>query len=89
MIIEYIEPFLQVYCPDGTTKTTTLPPRIQVIDGQMPNITEEQFRLIREQIDRNVGYKELSPLKDDSNYYRSNSAVKGKMSQYSTRIRLI
>ena len=85
MQLEYIEPILQVHYPDGTTKTTKLPPRIQGINGQMPNITDEQFRLIREQMDRNVGYKGLSPLKDDSNYYRSNSAVKGKMSQYSTR----
>ena len=85
MQLEYIEPILQVHYPDGTTKTTKLPPRIQGINGQMPNITDEQFRMIREQMDRNIGNKGLSPLKDDSNYYRSNSAVKGKMSQYSTR----
>ena len=85
MQLEYIEPILQVHYPDGTTKTTKLPPRIQGVNGQMPNITDEQFKLIREQMDRNVGMKGISPLKDDSNYYRSNSAVKGKMSQYSIR----
>ena len=85
MQLEYIEPILQVHYPDGTTRTTKLPPRIQGVNGQMPNITDEQFRMIREQMDRNIGDKGLSPLKDDPNYYRSNSAVKGKMSQYSTR----
>ena len=85
MQLEYIEPILQVHYPDGTTRTTKLPPRIQGVNGQMPNITDEQFRMIREQMDRNIGDKGLSPLEDDPNYYRSNSAVKGKMSQYSTR----
>ena len=41
MQLEYIEPILQVHYPDGTTRTTKLPPRIQGVNGQMPNITDE------------------------------------------------
>ena len=51
--LEYIEPILQVHYPDGTTKSKALPPRIQTIDGRIPDINEEQFRYIREQMNRN------------------------------------
>ena len=52
--LEYIEPILQVHYPDGTTKSKALPPRIQTIDGKTPNLSEEQFRYIREQMNRSV-----------------------------------
>ena len=53
--LEYIEPILQVHYPDGTTKSKALPPRIQTIDGKTPDINEEQFRYIREQMNKSVG----------------------------------
>ena len=53
--LEYIEPILQVHYPDGTTKSKALPPRIQTIDGKTPDISEEQFRYIREQMNKSVG----------------------------------
>ena len=52
--LEYIEPILQVHFPDGTTKSKALPPRIQTIDGKTPKLSEEQFRYIREQMNRSV-----------------------------------
>lgn len=77
MQIEYIEPILQVHFPDGTTQTKVLSPRIQ---GNY-KISEEQFRMIREQMNRNMNN---SPLKGNLNH-RSNSATKGKRSPYSVR----
>ena len=50
--LEYIEPILQVHYPDGTTKSKMLPPRIQTVDGKTPEINEEQFRYIREQMNQ-------------------------------------
>ena len=41
--LEYIEPILQVHYPDGTTKSTALPPRIQGADGEKADISEEQL----------------------------------------------
>ena len=38
--LEYIEPILQVHYPDGTTKSTALPPRIQGADGEKADISE-------------------------------------------------
>ena len=52
--LEYIEPILQVHYPDGTTKSKALPPRIKRIDGITPNINEEQFRYIREQMNKST-----------------------------------
>ena len=52
--LEYIEPILQVHFPDGTTKSKALPPRIQTIDGKTPKLSEEQFRYIREQMNRSI-----------------------------------
>ena len=57
--LEYIEPILQVHYPDGTTKSKALPPRIQTIDGKTPDINAEQFRYIREQMNKSVGRGEL------------------------------
>ena len=53
--LEYIEPILQVHYPDGTTKSKALPPRIQDKDGTQYNISEEQFKYIREQMNRSSG----------------------------------
>ena len=50
VILEYIEPILQVHYPDGTTKSTPLPPRFQTADGKKPNISPEQLKSIREQM---------------------------------------
>ena len=53
LILEYIEPVLQVHYPDGTTKSTALPPRLQTEDGKEPNIAPEQLKTIHEQIAKN------------------------------------
>ena len=50
LILEYIEPILQVHYPDGTTKSTPLPPRLQTADGKKPNINPEQLKSIHEQM---------------------------------------
>ena len=52
--LEYIEPILQVHYPDGTTKSTKLPARIQTVDGQIPNIDEEQFKLIQLEMNKHM-----------------------------------
>ena len=85
--LEYIEPILQVHYPDGTTKSKALPPRIQGADGETPNISEEQFKLIQEQMNKNTNtpYKNLSPIKDNFNVNRSNSVTKSNKSMYSTQ----
>ena len=84
--LEYIEPILQVHYPDGTTKSKALPPRIQGPDGEKANISEEQFKQIQEQINRNTtsSFKKLSPIKDNLNINRSNSVTKSR-STYSTK----
>ena len=86
MELEYIEPILQVHYPDGTTKSKVLPPRIQEVNGHVPNITDEQFQLIREQMDKNTNsiIKKFSPIKDYSESYRSNSTIGKTNSAYST-----
>jgi len=84
LVLEYIEPILQVHYPDGTTKSTALPPRIQGADGEKPNITEEQFEIIQEQMKKN-GIKDFSPIKDYLNINRSNSVTKRSTSMYSTQ----
>ena len=84
MQLEYIEPILQVHYPDGSTESTALPPRIQDINGKKPNITDEQFQSIREQMDRNTTIKNFSPIKDYS-YNRSNSVSRDTTSMYSTQ----
>ena len=83
--LEYIEPILQVHYPDGTTKSTALPPRIQGVGGETPNISEEQFKSIQEQMNKNSTIKNFSPLKDFLNSNRSNSVVKKNISTYSTQ----
>ena len=66
--LEYIEPILQVHYPDGTTKSKALPPRIQTVDGKTPDINEEQFRYIREQMNRSVGSAGQGDNKTKSQY---------------------
>ena len=75
--LEYIEPILQVHYPDGTTKNTALPPRIQGVNGQTPNITQEQFESIRELVNRNTTIDNFSPVKDIPKFNRSNSLADG------------
>ena len=83
--LEYIEPILQVHYPDGTTKSHALPPRIQSVDGQTPNITEEQLKSIQEQMNKNSTITNFSPLKDFLNNNRSSSVAKKHVSAYSTQ----
>ena len=83
--LEYIEPILQVHYPDGTTKSTALPPRIQGANGETPNITEEQFKSIQEQMNTGGAIRNFSPLKEFLNNNRSNSVTKKNMSMYSTQ----
>ena len=54
LVLEYIEPILQVHYPDGTTKSTKLPPRLQTADGKKPNINPEQLKSLHEQITQNI-----------------------------------
>ena len=81
--LEYIEPILQVHYPDGTTKSTTLPPRIQGADGEKADISEEQFKLIQEEIKKNT--VSSFNINDNVNINRSNSAVITNKSRYSTQ----
>ena len=82
--LEYIEPILQVHYPDGTTKSTALPPRIQGADGEKADISEEQFKLIQEEIKKNT--VSSFNINDNVNINRSNSAViTNNKSRYSTQ----
>ena len=65
--LEYIEPILQVHYPDGSTESTALPPRIQEASGNMSNITEEQFKTIRDYFVK---------MNKNITFHRSNSAAK-------------
>jgi hypothetical protein len=80
--LEIIEPILQVHYPDGTTKSTALPPRIQGPGGE--NITDEQLKTIQEQMDNNDTIKNFSPLKELLKN-RSSSVAKGNISHFSTQ----
>ena len=80
--LEIIEPILQVHYPDGSTKSTALPPRIQGPGGE--NITEEQLKTIQEQMDNNSTIRNFSPLKELLNS-RSSSVAKRNTSYYSTQ----
>lgn len=82
--LEYIEPIVQVHYPDGTTKSHALPPRIQGVGGETPNISEEQFKSIREQMNKSTIQK-FSPIKNLLSQNRSNSVVKKNLSNYSTQ----
>ena len=70
LILEYIEPILQVHYPDGTTKSTALPARLQTEDGKEPNIAPEQLKSIHEQISQNFNQSLMDYEKEKS---RANS----------------
>ena len=70
LILEYIEPILQVHYPDGTTKSTALPARLQTEDGKEPNIAPEQLKTIHEQISKNFNQSLIDYEKEKS---RANS----------------
>ena len=80
LILEYIEPILQVHYPDGTTKSTALPPRIQTADGKEPNINPEQLKTIHDQMTKSFNQ---SISENENN--RSNSATHKKIS-YSKQV---
>ena len=78
--LKYIEPILQVHYPDGTTQSKALPPRIEDVNGETPNISEEEFRKIQEEMDKNTNsvIKDFEPLdnnKNHNNFLRSNSFI--------------
>ena len=88
--LKYIEPILQVHYPDGTTQSKALPPRIENINGETPNISEEQFRKIQEEMDKNTNsvIKDFEPINDNNfhnKYQRSNSVV-GKNDNYNNSL---
>ena len=68
--IEYIEPILQVHYPDGSTESTNLPPRVQDVSGNLPNVTDKQFKSIK---------KYFSSINPNITLHRSNSAVTNKI----------
>lgn len=72
--LKYIEPILQVHYPDGTTQSKALPPRIENINGETPNISEEEFRKIQEEMDKNTNsvIKDFEPI-NNNNYHNNNS----------------
>jgi len=69
--LEYIEPIVQYHYPDGTTKSTVLPARIQSIGGEMANIDEDQFKYIQEQMNLHMNNK-------DTNKYSLNTVPNKK-----------
>ena len=76
LVLEYIEPILQVHYPDGTVKSTPLPPRLQTEDGKKPNINPEQLKSLREQMSRTFN-------QNSSEFDRSNSAKHRDLSNFS------
>ena len=73
LVIEYIEPILQVHYPDGTTKSTPLPPRFQTADGKKPNISPEQLKSIHDQMTKNFNQSIIDYEKEKS---RANSVAR-------------
>ena len=76
LVLEYIEPILQVHYPDGTTRSTALPPRFQTEDGKKPNINPEQLQSLREQMTRTFNQSSID-------FDRSNSATHRDLSNFS------
>ena len=85
MQLEYIEPILIVHYPDGTTKNTPLPPRIQNISGEKANISEEEFQSIQKLMNQNTTIKNFSPIKNNSSINRTNSLSNLKEKDYSNQ----
>ena len=77
LILEYIEPILQVHYPDGTTKSTPLPPRLQTADGKKPNINPEYLKSLHEQMARSFNQSISEYEKENT---RSNSVSNKKIS---------
>ena len=77
LILEYIEPILQVHYPDGTTKSTALPTRFQTVDGKEPNMPPEQLKSIREQMFKNFNQSAIDYEKEKN---RANSALRKNLS---------
>ena len=77
LILEYIEPILQVHYPDGTTKSTALPARLQTADGKEPNMPPEQLKSIREQMFKNFGQSAIDYEKEKN---RANSVSRKNLS---------
>ena len=75
MQLEYIEPIIQYHYPDGTVKNTPLPPRIQGINGEKANISEEEFRSIQQLMNKNNTIQSFSPIKNNSGLYRTSSTT--------------
>jgi hypothetical protein len=93
--LEYIEPILQVHYPDGKVVSKQLPPRIQTVDGQIPNINEAQFKLIQEEMNKHMANQETSkyslqtvPVKNSLNFLLdkedNNDSENQVKSKYST-----
>ena len=80
LVLEYIEPILQVHYPDGTTKSTALPARLQTEDGKEPNIAPEQLKSIHEQISANFSQSLIDYEKEKS---RANSVSRKKPNDFS------
>ena len=80
LVLELIEPILQVHYPDGTTKSTALPPRLQTADGKEPNINPEQLKSIREQMTKTFNQSRAELEKENN---RSNSTANKNLSNYS------
>ena len=47
-----------MHYPVRTTESHGLPPRFQALGGKIPNITEEQFKMIQEQMNKST-YKDF------------------------------
>ena len=76
LVLEYIEPILQVHYPDGTTKSTPLPPRLQTADGKKPNINPEQLKSLHEQMAKSFNQSISEYEKENA---RSNSVSNKKI----------
>ena len=88
--LKYIEPILQVHYPDGTTQSKALPPRIENINGETPNISEEEFRKIQEEMDKNTNsvIKNFEPINDNNfhNKYQRSNSFAGKNDNYNNSL---
>ena len=82
LVLEYIEPILQVHYPDGTTKSTPLPPRFQTADGKKPNINPEQLKSLHEQMARSFN-QTISEYEKENTRSNSVSNKKTITSNYS------
>lgn len=68
LVLEFIEPVLQVHYPDGTTKTTQLPPRLQTADGKVPKMDPQQIKSIHEQMTKALSRNKIGLPNQQQNY---------------------